>query len=140
MATPYYATKADFLAYVEGATVTDDAVLNRLLVRAEEDVDAYLWNWGRLESNGRRFGHPKTTNEKALTPQQVTALTRITCARAEYRQIMGEDFFRRSQYSAVSGPDFSTQGQLDRVGPKVREEIARSGLTYFRHRSIKAVA
>lgn len=63
-----------------------------------------------------------------LAPRQITALNRATCAQAEYRYDMGPQFFRRSQFSSVSGPVFNTQGKLPLIGPKVRRELTQSGL------------
>lgn len=126
-----YATKAEFLAYAEGIAVTDDNALKRRLYRAEEEVDDYLRHQrGDLIEVApgvfRRFGSPKTTNERNLTTAEIVSLSRITCARAEYRAIMGDAFFRQDQYESTTGPDFSTSGKLDRIGPRVKEELARS--------------
>jgi len=127
-----YATIVEFEAFEEDGTqdwtTTDAAALEKLLVAAQRDVDVYLRHWGAPEANGLVFGSPKTTNQKRLTAAQVDALMRITCARAEYRLAMGPEFFRHDQRRGSSGPDFSTQGKLDRVGPKVREELARSNM------------
>jgi len=127
-----YATAAEYEAYVEDGTVdwttTSASNLEKLLVAAERDVDIYLRHWGAPEANGLVFGLPKTTNEKRLTAAQADSLMRITCARAEYRFAMGPEFFLHDQRKGSSGPDFSTQGKLDRVGPKVREELVRSNM------------
>lgn len=63
-----------------------------------------------------------------LTAVQRDALKRATCAQAEYRAQMGERFFIEAQYSRVSGPDFSQQGTLPRIGPKVYAELQGFGL------------
>jgi hypothetical protein len=127
-----YATAAEFESFEEDGTqdwTTDDPVaLEKLLATAQRDVDGYLRHWGAPEANGFVFGSPKTTNPKRLTAAQVDSLMRITCARAEYRLAMGPEFFRHDQRKGSSGPDFSTQGTLDRVGPRVREELARSSM------------
>ena len=127
-----YATAAEFEIYVEDGTVDwttlNAADLEKLLQAAQRDVDRYLRNWGIVESNGWRFGLPKTTNQKRLTAEQVVSLSRITCARAEYRFHMGNQFFARDQRQSANGPHFSVQGKLDRIGPKVREELTASGM------------
>ena len=129
-----YATADEFTSYVEDGTVdwttTSAPNLEKLLAAAERDVDAWLAPfWGETEANGRLFGSPKTTNEKALTAGQVRKLTDLTCARAEYRALKGATFFAEDERESVEGPDFSFSGKLDRVGPKVREHLRRSGLT-----------
>ncbi len=45
------------------------------------------------------------------------ALTRATCAQAEYRVAMGPEFFIEDQYGFVAGPDFSRRGELAYIGP-----------------------
>ena len=129
-----YCTTVEFVSFVEDGTVewttTSEANLEKLLAAAERDVDAWLAPfWGETEANGRLFGSPKTTNEKALTAGQVRKLTDLTCARAEYRALKGAAFFAEDERESVEGPDFSFSGKLDRVGPKVREHLRRSGLT-----------
>ena len=134
MAVAFYCDPEEFESFVEDGTTdwttTSPANLEKLLAAAERDIDGYLapW-WGELESNGRLFGSPKTTNEKGLTPSQVRKLSELTCARAEYRALMGSEFFVRDQREIVGGPDFNTTGKLDPVGPKTRELLRRSGLT-----------
>lgn len=129
-----YCTTAEFVSFIEDGTVewttTSEANLEKLLAAAERDVDAWLAPfWGETEANGRLFGSPKTTNEKALTAGQVRKLTDLTCARAEYRALKGSTFFAEDERDSVDGPDFSYSGKLDRVGPKAREHLRRSGLT-----------
>lgn len=51
-----------------------------------------------------------------------------TCAQAEYRNTMGEEFFRRAQWSSVSGPEFKTTGKLPLIGPKVMTELSGTDL------------
>jgi hypothetical protein len=66
-----------------------------------------------------------------LQPAQVAQLRRACCAQAEYRDQMGEDFFTKAQWQSVSGPEFSTQGKLPIIGPKVHRELAGSGLVQY---------
>lgn len=71
-----------------------------------------------------------------LQPSQVTALRRATCAQAEYRDQMGEDFFIKAQWQSVSGPEFTTQGKLPFLGPKVFRELNGSGLIEYGARAV----
>ena len=72
----------------------------------------------------------------AIQPFQVDALKRATCAQAEYRDQMGEDFYIRAQYASVTGPEFQTTGQLPLIGPKVRRELNGSGLIQYSARAV----
>jgi len=71
-----------------------------------------------------------------LQPSQRYQLTRATCAQAEYRDRMGEDFFIKAQYQQVTGPEFTTQGKLPIIGPKVRRELNGSGLIQYGARGV----
>lgn len=140
-----YALAAEYEAYVEDGTVdwttTSTANLEKLLAAAERDVDRYLRPyWPMIEGTTLLFGSPKTTNEQGLTAAQGAALSRITCARAEYRALKGAVFFAEDERSSVSGPDFNVSGKLDKVGPKVRDELRDSGLLTARRRGIRATA
>ena len=119
-----YATQADFEAYSEGWTTTDPPALERILQRAERDVDRVVGYQGERPAAQALKFVPGT-----LTTRERDALRDATCAQAEYRVKMGESFFRQGQHRSVSGPQFSTQGQLPRIGPKVWEELARFGRT-----------
>lgn len=236
---PTYAQQADFENYVEGWTTTNVAALNRLLQRAENDVDklfanasltdslqgismtgvtggsfilAILWlgdtyftapiqwnaggvavlaamnaaidslgnlippgswqipltpssapNWAQgpfpnvpvvARASGRLGGQvlslmvptssltgpaPVITvtslrggglriDPWGITPAQSLALKNATCAQAEFRNAMGEDFFVRAQWKQVDGPEFRTQGKLPMIGPKVYRELQGSDL------------
>jgi hypothetical protein len=140
-----YATKAEWLAYTDDGTAAtptlSDPNLEKLLAAAERDVDRYLRPyWTRIEGTTLLFGLPKTTNQQRLTAAQVAALSRITCARAEYRALKGSVFFAEDERSSVSGPDFNVSGKLDKIGPKVRDELRDSGLLTVRRRGIRATA
>jgi hypothetical protein len=123
-----YASVADFEAYVEGWETDDEDALRRCLHRASRDIDRYVGPGWSVEPNGLRFGDVAEDNPKALEPHQVEALVNATCAQAEYRIAMGEDWFVQDQYKQSNGPDFATTGKLGRVGPKAREELQYSGL------------
>lgn len=118
-----YATVSDFEGYSEGWQTNDAAALERTLQRAERDIDRILGYQG----------HRPDSQILKLVPadlgaRQRDALMRATCAQAEYRIEKGEKFFRQAQHERVSGPHFSTSGKLPRIGPKVRDELAGSGL------------
>jgi hypothetical protein len=117
-----YATTADFESYVEGWVTDDSAALERVLQRAEEDIDdvvagSYLTTGRKLDPTATGFGAAR-----------VKYLKRATCAQAEYRIIQGEGFFSQAQFDSVSGPDFSTSGKRRYLGPKARRELQRGQL------------
>lgn len=128
---PAYATQAEFEAYAEAyidGWPGDPAALDRLLERASRDVDALL---------GPRYPITDGTFEgfkldpSALRDWEAKALSRATCAQAEYRATLGEEEFAKfGTGGTVSGPDFSVSGPTSsaggrpRVGPKVRDELS----------------
>jgi hypothetical protein len=119
-----YASQADLEAYIEGWTTDDPDAVERLLERAERDVDSVLASPvpGGRQATGLRL------DPDGLPGWQAQALARATCAQAEYRFAMGEEFFVRAQHDRVYGPDFRTDGQLPYIGPKVERELAGTGL------------
>lgn len=124
-----YATVADVEAYIEGWVTDDAAALNRLIARAEDDVDRLLGprvpNPGPLLSpapDGRAY------DPSVLPTKQANALRDATCAQVEYRAEMGEEFFRRPRYDQVAGPDFTTTGKAGWYAPKAVRTLAGSGL------------
>lgn len=124
-----YTTRSDFEAYVEGWVTEDTDALDRLLERAERDVDGILGDWPTLNS-GLKFD-PAETDEDAdgyLDAPSKAALSRAVCAQAEYRFHMGEDFMVKAQHQFVAGPDFQQRGQLPHIGPKVLRELSGFGL------------
>jgi hypothetical protein len=122
---PTYATLADCLAYSEGLTVSDNAAFDRLIERAEGDVDQLLVTVPYLTEGGRKYD---ADGLAALEDFDREALRRATCAQAEYRVTMGEPFFRKHQFSEVAGPDFTTKGTLPMIGPKVLRELQGSSI------------
>lgn len=121
-----YITQAEFEAYADWQTGTE-ADLLKVLQRAERDIDGIVGPWP-YQSNGMRFGEPKTTNTAGLDANQKAALTRAVAAQAEYRLEMGEEFFVRAQRARSKGPDFEVEGELPYIGPKVWHELTGSGL------------
>lgn len=125
---PIYVTQSDYSAYAAPTTVTDSAELDRILERAERDVDAFVGPW-TVETNGRKFGS-LATNPKALTAQQQAALKNAVCAQAFYRIQNGEEWALGGGdlYESANGPDFSTTSRRPRFSPQARQELRGSGL------------
>jgi hypothetical protein len=118
-----YATHTDLEAYIEGGSGLDAATADRLLERAERDVDYAAGGWPVVDPTaGLKF------TPSALQDWQAAALNRATCAQAEYRLTMGEDFMVKAQYTRVQGPDFRVFGELPYIGPKTMRELASGGL------------
>lgn len=67
-------------------------------------------------------------NPYLLSAKEALALNRATCAQAEYRDAMGEDFFVKAQYKSIEGPKFQTTGRLPLIGPKVMIELSGTDL------------
>lgn len=119
---PSYAQRADCVDYIEGLQVDDPVAFDRLIERAEKDVDQALGSYPRNDDTGLKLAPLELdTNDRAT-------LRDATCAQVEYRLAMGEDFFVKAQFAEVSGPEFSTKGTLPRVGPKTWQELEASNL------------
>ena len=121
---PTYATAAQLRTYTGlDATALPDATANAVLNKAEDDIDSLAGvNRPMIEATGHRF------DVTTLSTGQVLVLRHATCAQAEYRLEMGSAFFIRSQYSSVTGPDFSTNGRLSYIGPAVYRHLSGNGL------------
>lgn len=118
-----YATNADVEAWIEGWVTDDSAALTRLIARCEADVDLALGpRVAPAAPSGRAY------DPADLAPLQADALRDATCAQVEYRVEMGEEFFRRPRYEAVTGPDFQTTGRAPWLAPKAARILAGSGL------------
>lgn len=125
--TTFYAQQADVETFVENWVTDDPDALARLISRCEDDIDLAV---GALlvETNGRKFGSPATTNEKHLRPDQVTSLRNATCAQVEYRFALGEQFFVMPSPEGVSGPDYTAKGTPPKLAPKARRYLQDGGL------------
>lgn len=122
---PTYATPEQVTEYVEDSGVAlpeDPDALARLIERAERDVDRAVGVHSVDDDSGLKFV------PASLSTGERGDLMRATAAQVEYRASMGEGFFVREQYEKVEGPEFKTEGELPRIGPKVWEELAGSGL------------
>jgi hypothetical protein len=100
----------------------DDATAELVLQRAERAVDGVIGPRS-LDANALKY------DPNSITATQKAALSRATCAAAEFRLQLGE--------SALVGEDDYLPTELQpirkagRVGPKVAEELAGSGLIAF---------
>lgn len=132
-----YATRADVEAY--GVAVPAGAAGQAIIDRAERDVDRSLR--GPLLDTGLRYNPAETSVAAAgyLTAVRKEALKRAVAAQTEYRLAKGEDFFIHAQHSRVSGPDFTTEGRLPYIGPKVYQELSGTGLAAGRLISVPLV-
>lgn len=126
---PTYTDAAAFEAYVEGWVTDNPQALDRLLERAERDVDRMLGAWWPDETTGLKI------TVADLQTWQAAALSRAVCAQAEYRFKMGEDYFVRGQHQEVIGPDFQAKGKLPRFSPKAMEELQGAGLVRLQGRA-----
>jgi hypothetical protein len=118
-----YAVAADLETYMPTGSGLSGADAEKLLQRSERDVDYVAGNWPLAsQTTGLKFD-PTT-----LADWQKSALNRATCAQAEYRITMGEDFMVKAQYASVQGPDFTVSGRLPFIGPKVIRELVSGGL------------
>lgn len=111
-----YATVADLRGYSLSPLTDDDSYLEKILERAERDVDRNAGYWNVL-TNGRKF------DPVSMEARKRQALARATCAQAEYRLQMGEAFFIEAVPASVSGDDTNYTGRPPRFGPKAREEM-----------------
>lgn len=105
-----------------GSAPTD---LDRLVERAQLDVDSLLGDWDVWPS-GTYAGLKIDVTTLDYAQQQ--ALARGTIAQVLYRREMGEEFFVRPQMPDVSGPEFQTKGKLPRVSPAAKQELSGVGL------------
>jgi len=134
-----YATVGDLRAYTVDSGVglppvdaAGDAQLDRLLVRAERDVDRQLGFYIIDAATGLKFSPAALT---VFPMAQRDALRRATCAQAEFRLAQGEDvegmMIGADDGVAAVGPVSFSRFPVPRIGPKVAEELAGSGLVVW---------
>lgn len=124
-----YAQPADLKAYSDLSAIQtmSDPALSDLLEKAEHDIDQTLIPPVQFLTVADRKIDPTD-----LLASQALALQNGTCAQAEYRIVMGEEFFIRGQFIDVTGPGgFTQKGRQPIIGPKVKREMAGSGLMPF---------
>jgi hypothetical protein len=118
-----YATAAQLRAYTGDTTTTlPDAAAQALILGAERDIDSLAPVDRDVDpTTGLRF------NPATLSAREALILQRATCAQAQYRKLMGPEFFIRGQYEQTSGPEFSTTGRLGIIGPATWRELRGNG-------------
>lgn len=121
-----YANIANFEAYVEGWTTTDPAALERILERAERDVDRVLGPLRRRDDTGLKL------DPLELTEPHRDALARAVSAQAYHRiKRLGEGTGGATPAKKrVKGPDFETEYAdgppvvgNGRLAPEVADEL-----------------
>jgi hypothetical protein len=117
-----YATKENFEDET-GGEVSDPEQFERILLRAERQVDDLLTGWGPSDQNGLRIAPALD-----LEPYQRDCLMRATVAQVEYRLEHGEEFFRTNEPRNVSGPDFGSQGRRGKYADATFAELRRGGI------------
>lgn len=121
MADLTYTTLESFKAYpLEEPTGTDEFLL-KVLLRAQEDIDALI---------GRRY--TADTYDWYLNPADLTVpeqgnLERATNAQAEHRLVVGEERFL-SPGAVIQGPDFTIEGSFQRYSATAIRELRAAGL------------
>lgn len=118
-----YVTRAYFTddcIYTAGFQVSSTAELDRVLERAERDVDDFVGPWSMDSTTGR-----KLTNA-GLDANRLGLVKDAVCVQALWRIQVGEDEFINSQYDSVSGPDFSTQGKRSRTSPQAKRLLTQA--------------
>lgn len=118
-----YATAAQLRSYTGDTSQTlSDATAAALIEAAERDIDSLAPVDRDVDATtGLRF------DPAALSTREALILRRATCAQAQYRQLMGSEFFIRGQYAEVNGPEFSTKGRLGIIGPATWRELKGNG-------------
>jgi hypothetical protein len=136
---PLYVTGADFTNYVEGWVTEDAAALDRLLTRAERDIEN-LFRAVPIIGTGTYAGH--RFDPAYLTVWEFDALKRAVCAQAEYRFTIGEEALAGPTPGDVKGPDFEITYPGGKGRPRYSEKLAGelAPLERFRVRSARAHA
>ena len=124
---PTYTTQAAFEEYVPGWVTDNPGELEKLLERAERDVDAFLGPIRPRPETGLKFDPTLFAHD-----WERTALSNAVCAQAFFRLGQGEAALAIGRTTkSEKGPDFEAQytdtgtaaaGSL--IGPMVRTELA----------------
>lgn len=122
MAT-YYATRSDVDAYLTDGSLPAGAEGDKLLERAERDVDNLL---GPLPFNTTTGLH---YNPADLQDWEAEALKRAVCAQAEWRLKQGDALLEPTR-KLIQGPAFRVEyadaalKSSGRIGPNVKAELS----------------
>lgn len=119
------AADAGYVLPADTGTAPTD--LDRLIERAQIDVDSLLGDWA-VNTSGTYAGLKLEVTTLDYAQQQ--GLQEATIAQVLYRREMGEKFFVRPQFGETSGPEFSTKGRPPRVSPAAKQAL--SGLNLIR--------
>jgi len=124
---PVYANAADCTDYIDGLVIDDPASFDRLIARAERDVDGLLGAYPRDATTGLKWDPTR------LYAWQADALARAVAAQVEYLLALdvvgaGASAIIGRQATAVKGPDFEVTyadggSTVARYGPKVGAEL-----------------
>ena len=114
-----YATQEEFEAYVPGWVTDNPDELEKVLERAERDIDMALGRYGPVDSETGLKLAPSTLEE-----WRRRALSNATCAQAYYRIIKGHEFFVEQRPLDPSGPDGSQKGREPFIAPQADQELS----------------
>ncbi len=112
----------DTCIYTAGFQVSSGTELDRVLERAERDIDDYAGPWSVDSATGRKL------SSAGLTADELTLVKDAVCCQALWRVQAGPDEFVQPQYDSVSGPDFSTQGKRSRISPEAKRLLSQAGV------------
>lgn len=123
-----YATVEDFRSYAadilrSGEIPADDDAAERLIARAEQDVDRAIGGPPHADTDRR-------VDPATIPAAQVAALSRATCAAAIFRIVQRERVLVGADDGLISAGSiqFRQIGWLPRQSPVMLEELAGYGL------------
>lgn len=124
-----YASRSDLETYLEDGLPAgyDDDYLDKVLVKASQDVDLYANAVTYRVGSDLKFA--TTTDPFEWEPIYTAArgyIVEATCAQAEYRLAKGDQFFVEVQ--RAEGEFANTQVVQPRFGPKAAEALRRTGI------------
>lgn len=119
---PVYASTAEVEALIEGLVVDNLVAFERLVMRAERDVDSLLGPLGRYSDTGLKV------NPADLEEWAADALKRAVAAQVEHLIAVGPANVAAPAAKRTKGPDFEVEhgdgGAAPRIGPLVPHELA----------------
>ena len=121
-----YAVLSDFRAWMGDPTIAESLV-TRPLKMAHKDIDTACGPGPVFADTGLRFATDEVLTTPVLTVARARILQEATCAQAEYRMVMGEDFMIKDQYANEQGPDYGSSGQLRKVPGMVYSMLQLGG-------------